>query len=73
MRLGNILRGPLTSLLGFLVMAFCAYGWLWEDWLTAWEAGVTSIVGFALLFMKDDLPGLVKRLVDILMEKLKGK
>ena len=68
----NFIKGPLTSVLGLILMCAAGYGW-WTDELTDWQAGGAGIVGFALLFMRDKLPDFISRFFTALIEKFSGK
>lgn len=74
----NFIKGPLTSILGLLIMSYAAYGRFWvADKFTDWQALGIGLVGFVLLFMRDTL---IKILADyigkfftMLLEKFFGK
>jgi len=51
----NFIKGPLTSLLGLVIMCVACYGW-YMDSLNDWQSIIALTVGFSLLFMKDKLP-----------------
>lgn len=68
----NFIKGPVMSLLGLVAMAASFYGW-WIDYLTNWEAGGFCMVGFALLFMREEIPTFIKNFVSSITSKFTGK
>lgn len=70
--LDNFIKGPLTSILGLVLMAAAGYGW-YTEWLTDLQGAGGGIVGFALLFMRDKLPVFLSSLFTGLIEKFTGK
>ena len=67
----NFIKGPLTSIIGLIVMCAAGYGW-YTDHLTNWEGGGAGIVGFALLFMRDKIPGFITEFFKSLLSKFGG-
>lgn len=67
----NFIKGPLTSLIGVVIMCAAAYGW-WIDHLTDWQGGAFGIIGFALLFMRDNIPALIMEFVKTIIAKFGG-
>lgn len=67
----NFIKGPLTSLLGLVAMGAAGFGW-WLDHLTDWQAGVLGIVGFALIFMRDQIPGFLTQFFQAILKKFGG-
>lgn len=60
----NILKGPLTSILGVAIMGLATYAMYVGTLTVKWEGSILFILGFCLLFMKDQLPSLIKKIVD---------
>lgn len=55
MKLENILKGLITTLLGGAMMGFSFYGWYFEtgeEQLSDWQAIILGCIGFALLFLR---------------------
>jgi hypothetical protein len=67
----NFIKGPLTSLMGLVLMLASGYCWF-IDYLTNWEAGGAAIIGFALLFMRDKLPGFIETFFKAVLDKFSG-
>lgn len=61
MKFENFIKGPLTSAFGLASMIAAGIGF-WIDHLTDLQAGALGVIGFALIFMRDQLPGFVARL-----------
>lgn len=70
-KMDNFIKGPLTSLLGLVAMIVAGYGW-WQDQLTDWQAGGFGTIGFALLFMRDQIPGFITQFVKAVLKKFGG-
>lgn len=72
MNLENIIKGIFTTILGIVIMCAASYGW-WVEHLTDWQAGGFGITGFALLFMRDQIPQWIGRFASAALEKFTGK
>lgn len=71
-RIDNFIKGPLMSIFAFIVMVAVGYGW-WIGIVTDSQGIFGGIAGFALLFMRDDLPRYIGRLFSALIERITGK
>ena len=60
--LENAVKSWFTTLMGCAVMGVCFYGWYHTKNLSDWQALIGSTAGFALLFMRDALPGFITRI-----------
>lgn len=67
----NFIKGPLTSLLGLIIMIVAGYGW-YADKLTDYQALGCAIAGFALLFMRDKLPDFIGKFFNAIIDKFSG-
>jgi TRAP-type uncharacterized transport system fused permease subunit len=67
----NVIKQIWTTILGLVGMSLALYGW-WEGTLTTWEAGGLATIGFALLFMRDEIPGFIKMFINAAIKKFKG-
>lgn len=67
MKIENFIKGPMTTLLGFLLMCTAALAWFTKidliNEITDIQAGGCFGLGVALVFMKDELPGFIRRWV----------
>lgn len=70
--LDGFIKGPLTSILGLLIMCASAYGW-WTDYLTDWQGGMFGVIGFALLWMRDVIPTWITQFVNSVLDKFSTK
>lgn len=70
MKWENILKGIFTTLIGAAAMAYSLYGWS-KDELTNWQAGGLAMIGFSLLWIRDDIAGFIKRFADAALTKFK--
>ena len=68
----NFIKGPLTSLLGLIMMAAAAFGW-YIDYLTDWQGIGAGIAGFVLIGMRDKLPDFISQFFKVLLDKFSGK
>jgi len=57
--------------MGLVIMCIAFYGWWIEGW-TEWEGGVVGIIGFALLWMRDKIPGYIERFINAVLSKFGG-
>lgn len=56
MILDGIIKGVLTSILGFVIICLAVYGWIWGDWFTSDnQALIFGAIGFGLLFVREKL------------------
>lgn len=68
MKLTNFLKGPLSSILGIVIMAASIFAVIDSRIEVMWEGAIVFALGFMLLFMRDEIPGFIKR---IFTKKLK--
>lgn len=59
----NVIKGLFTSLLGCVIMSAASYGW-WIDHLTDLQGAIFGTIGFALLFMRDQIPAFISRFLN---------
>lgn len=71
-KIENFIKGPLMSFFAFAIMVAIGYGW-WIGTVTDAQGVFGGIAGFALLFMRDDLPKYISRLFNALIERFTGK
>lgn len=64
-----VIKGIFTTILGCIAMAVALYGFLWVEPfgpgsanLTPWTALIIGSIGFALLFMRDAIPGFITKI-----------
>lgn len=67
----GFIKGPLTSILGILVMVASWYAWR-HDGLTDYQSLGSGTIGFALLFMRDKLPEFIGKLFNAVISKFSG-
>lgn len=72
MNLENIIKGIFTTILGIAIMTGASYGW-YVDHLSDWQAGGFGTIGFALLFMRDQIPQWIGKFAGAAIEKFTGK
>jgi len=72
MKFENILKGLFTTIIGAIIMGSAYYMWYMGE-ATSWEAGGAGIIGFALLWMRDHIPGWVTQFVTAILDKFKSK
>jgi TRAP-type uncharacterized transport system fused permease subunit len=60
MKFENVIKSVFTTLLGCVMMGVGFYGW-YTDNLTDWQAVGSGVAGFALLFMRDQIPDFIRR------------
>lgn len=61
----NFIKGPLTSILGLLMIITAFVGWLidGQSWsLDDWQAITVGVIGLVFLFVKDRIPDFVTRI-----------
>lgn len=68
----NVVKGLLTSILGAVMMGSAYYGW-WSDGMSDWQAAVVGIIGFALLWMRDEIPAFIKEIGKAFIDRFKSK
>lgn len=80
LKLENILKGIVTTLLGSVLMSFAFYGWYFEnppDALSDWQAIILGAIGFSLLFLRikieETLSKVLGDLPAMMWEKFFGK
>jgi hypothetical protein len=71
-KIENFIKGPLMSLFAFLVMVAVAYAW-YIGYATDVQAIFGEMFGFALLFMRDDLPKYIGRFFSALISRIFNK
>jgi hypothetical protein len=64
MKWENILKGPVMSTIGTVAMAGSIYAMITGTLPAQWEGAVVFGLGFSCLFMKDQIPGWIKRIVN---------
>jgi TRAP-type uncharacterized transport system fused permease subunit len=64
----NFLKGPISSILGIIIMGAAIYAVIDSRIEVIWEGAVVFALGFMLLFMRDSMPEFIKR---IFTKKLK--
>lgn len=57
----NVFKSWVTTILGCVIMCAAAYGW-WVDHLSDLQGGTFGSIGFALLFMRDQIPNFLIKL-----------
>jgi TRAP-type uncharacterized transport system fused permease subunit len=72
MHFENIIKSLFTTLIGIVAMSLALYGWYLDE-LTDWQGGALGIIGFALLFMRDQIPGFLKKFAGLALNKFSGK
>lgn len=72
MNIENIFKNIITTIIGAVIMASAYYGW-WNDHLTDWQAGGAGITGFALLWMRDQIPNFIGQFVQGIINRFSGK
>lgn len=72
MNFENIFKSIVTTLIGAVIMGSAYYGW-YTDHMTDWQAGGAGIVGFALLWMRDQIPAFISQFVKATIGKFIGK
>lgn len=72
MNIENIIKGFFTTILGIVIMSAASYGW-YVDHLTDWQGGGFGTIGFALLFMRDQIPAFISKFATAALEKFTGK
>ncbi len=73
MKLENFIKGPLTSILGLVLMVFAFYAYAISKEFTAWQAGGVALVGFLLGFMRLKLEDFVSEFIKAAIDKFKNK
>ncbi len=73
MKLENFIKGPLTSILGVVLMSFAFYAYAITKEFTAWQAGGLALVGFLLVFMRLKLEDFVSEFIKAVIEKFRNK
>lgn len=66
MKIENFFKGPLTTLIGFIAMITAGYLWF-SGQISDWKAGAAVLVGFALMFMRDQVPGMITQAVKAIL------
>lgn len=67
----NILRGPVTSVCGLLIVlstVYCVEFAHYIDWI--WGGLIGVCIGMLMLFLPDRIPGILNKVVDKESEKL---
>jgi hypothetical protein len=64
MKLSNFLKGPVSSVLGVLIMIGSGVSMGYALVPVIWEGCVMFSLGFILLFMKDKLPTWIERVFE---------
>jgi hypothetical protein len=59
--LENIVKAWFTTILGMVIMGACFYGWFHKKNISDMQAISGGIAGFAILFMRDALPGFITK------------
>lgn len=72
MKFENILKGFFTTLIGAVMMGLALYSWYMGE-STDWQAGGLGIIGFAMLWMRDQIPGWIQQFFTAIIEKFKNK
>lgn len=70
MKWENIIKGIFTTLIGAAAMCYAFYGYI-KDELTNWEAGGIAMIGFSLIWIREDIAGFIKRFVTAALNKFK--
>ncbi len=60
--LENAVKSWFTTLLGCAIMGICFYGWFHTKTISDLQAALGGTAGFALLFMRDALPGFITKI-----------
>ena len=60
--LENAVKSWFTTFLGITIMGACFYGWFHTKNLSDMQALSGGIAGFALMFMRDALPGFITKI-----------
>lgn len=71
-KIENIIKGPLTSIAAFIFGCALGYGW-WIGTVTDVQAIIGGIAVFALIWMRDTLPGYIGQFFIAVIEKVTGK
>jgi hypothetical protein len=71
LKLENFIKGPLTTLLGFVVMVAGGVGW-WTEYLDNQEGAVVALVGFSMCFMRGKIEEAMQNLFTVAIEKFKN-
>jgi TRAP-type uncharacterized transport system fused permease subunit len=64
----NIIKSWFTTILGCIAMGLSLFGW-WFDQLTDWQGVALFIIGFALLFMRDKISGMIEQVIAAAINK----
>lgn len=64
MKIDNFLKGPISSIIGLLTIAVSIGVMSAGIVPVLWEGCVLFGLGFLLLFMKDEIPGMVRRIFE---------
>lgn len=73
MILDGIIKGVLTSILGFAMICLTVYGWIWGDWFTSdSQALIFGALGFGLLFVREKLAEIMIEWAKNLIAKIGG-
>lgn len=72
LKLENIFKGVLMTLLGLGIMGTASYMWFFTDELTDAKALGALIVGFILCMMRTKADDFISRYVNNLIDKKKG-
>lgn len=73
--LDNIVKGVLTSILGFAMMCLALYGQFWSnpEWFNDWhEPLIIFSVGFVLLFVREKLADIILTGLKSFVNKITG-
>jgi membrane-bound ClpP family serine protease len=80
LKIENIIKGLVTTILGAVLMFFAFYGWYFgpvEEQLSDWQAIILGCMGFALCFIRvkieETLSKLLGDLPAMVWEKYFGK
>jgi len=64
----NLVKGVFTSALGMVLMIGAGYGY-WNHHLNEWPAGVIGMIGFSLLWIRDQIGGFISQFVSSVLKK----
>jgi hypothetical protein len=64
MNIDNFLKGPVSSLVGIAIMAGSSVSMGLGIIPVLWEGCVFFGLGFLALFMRDEIPGMIKRIFE---------
>lgn len=70
----NLFKSWFTTLLGAAIMLLASYDWFFNpvSEMTPRETGIAAVVGFVLMFMKDNVSDWIKQGFTALLDKFKG-